>query len=99
MLPAHVVLVGIRLSPRIAKRDGPSRRAKHRRQILWKEQNGVCAVCGKRIDMRLSWDHPMGPSIDEIIPRFFGGERTRANQQLTHTRCNWEKGRKLPYSG
>ncbi len=28
----------------------------------------VCGICGRDVDFRLKWPHPMSPCIDHIIP-------------------------------
>lgn len=57
----------------------------------------ICAWCGERIDLALSGDHPLGPSVDHILPRAQGGRDTPSNLQPMHRRCNTQRGnRPLP---
>ena len=34
----------------------------------------VCGICGKRVDFKLKFPHPLSPCIDHIIPVAKGGD-------------------------
>ena len=52
----------------------------------------ICGICGKKVNKKLKYPHPMSPSLDHIIPLSKGGTHTRDNVQLSHLRCNLSKG-------
>ena len=55
-----------------------------------------CAICGREVDFRLKYPHPLSPSIDHIIPVSRGGHPSDiANLQLAHWTCNRQKSDKL----
>ncbi len=52
-----------------------------------------CGICGLLVNKRLSGRHPLGPTVDHIIPVAKGGPLyALANLQLAHRRCNEQKG-------
>ena len=56
----------------------------------------VCGICGKPVDFRLKFPHPLSPCIDHIIPVAKGGHPSDiANLQLAHMTCNRDKSDKL----
>ena len=53
----------------------------------------VCALCGERVDTRLSGNHRHGPTIDHKVAITAGGSFWDvANWQLCHRVCNLRKG-------
>lgn len=52
----------------------------------------VCAWCGGAIDLTLSGNDPLGPSVDHILPRAQGGTDHPNNLQPMHRRCNTTRG-------
>ena len=56
---------------------------------LCKEQNGICGICGKRIE---PWKKM---HIDHILPRSKGGTDDRKNLQAAHAACNMKKGNRI----
>ena len=52
---------------------------------LYLKQGGRCALCNERMD------HGAG-HVDHIVPVSQGGRNESGNIQLTHARCNLEKG-------
>lgn len=56
----------------------------------------VCGICGKPVNFRLKWPHPLSPCIDHIIPVSKGGHPSDiSNLQLAHMTCNRDKSDKL----
>lgn len=56
----------------------------------------VCGICGKRVDFKLKFPHPLSPCIDHIIPVAKGGHPSDiSNLQLAHMTCNRQKSDKL----
>ncbi len=51
----------------------------------WEEQDGLCGICGERIDDLSATD------IDHIVPHTHGGGNEPVNLQLTHLGCNRRK--------
>lgn len=52
-----------------------------------------CWLCGKPIAFGLRRNHPMGPSLDHIIPISRGGHPTdRSNLAPAHYGCNAARG-------
>ena len=55
----------------------------------------VCGICGKPVDKRLKYPHPLSPCIDHIIPIARGGHPSAIeNLQLAHWSCNRQKSDK-----
>ena len=56
----------------------------------------VCGICGKTVDFKLKYPHPLSPCIDHIIPVSKGGHPSDIdNLQLAHWTCNRQKSDKL----
>lgn len=55
----------------------------------------ICQLCGKRVNKRLKFPHPLSQSLDHITPIALGGEHSRVNAQLAHLVCNISKGARL----
>jgi RNA-directed DNA polymerase len=57
---------------------------KGRRQLiaLWKEQQGICPVCGEKITKITGWNN------HHIKPRILGGSHARENRVLLHPTCH-----------
>lgn len=56
----------------------------------------VCGICGKPVDFRLKFPHPLSACIDHIIPVSKGGHPSDiSNLQLAHMTCNRDKSDKL----
>ncbi len=62
------------------------------RRALYAEQRGVCALCGTalrwRRDGRGSRQHPLGATLDHLLPRALGGPDDPLNLRLTQRACN-----------
>lgn len=56
----------------------------------------VCAICHHPIDLEAPPFSPLAVEVDHIIPRARGGGLYDIdNLQLTHSRCNRQKGAKM----
>lgn len=56
----------------------------------------LCGICGKPVDFKLKFPHPLSPCIDHIIPVSKGGHPSDiGNLQLAHMCCNRQKSDKL----
>jgi 5-methylcytosine-specific restriction endonuclease McrA len=62
----------------------PSNKPKEK-EILFKKQNGLCALCKLPIKKG-------GGTIDHILPKGKGGSSHISNKQLAHYYCNNAKG-------
>lgn len=68
---------------------------KNKKKIL-KEQT-ICGICGKPVDKKIKYPHPLSACIDHIIPLAKGGHPSDiANLQLSHWCCNRQKSDSLP---
>ena len=67
---------------------------RNRKKIM--ESQEICAICGKRVDKKLKYPHPLSATVDHIIPVSKGGHPSDIeNLQLAHFRCNRQKSDKL----
>ena len=57
---------------------------------LYRRQEGICPWCLERLPPL--WE----VTLDHIIPKSHGGDRSIENMQLMHARCNKEKGAACP---
>lgn len=65
-----------------------------KRAIASKEP--YCAICNGYIDITLPAFAPLAVEVDHIVPRSRGGAFYELeNLQLTHSRCNRKKGKKM----
>lgn len=56
----------------------------------------VCGICGKPVDFKLKYPHPLSACIDHIVPINKGGHPSDINNlQLAHWTCNRNKSDKL----
>lgn len=56
----------------------------------------VCAICHTYIDVTLPAFAPLAVEVDHIVPRARGGALYELeNLQLTHSRCNRQKGTRM----
>jgi 5-methylcytosine-specific restriction endonuclease McrA len=58
------------------------------RARVWKRDRGRCGICGRKAD-------PGNWHLDHVIPLSKGGTHTYGNVQVSHPRCNQEKGAKI----
>ena len=73
----------------------PKTRARWR-DLLMREQNGLCALCGHRIpplgDTASPGNVGFEPTFDHILPRARGGDDALGNLRLVHRCCNHIRG-------
>lgn len=56
----------------------------------------VCAICHTYIDLEAPPFSPLSVEVDHIVPRARGGAMYELdNLQLTHSRCNRQKGARM----
>ncbi len=56
----------------------------------------TCGICGKPVDFKYKFPHPLSPCIDHIIPVSKGGHPSDINNmQLAHMTCNRDKSDKF----
>jgi 5-methylcytosine-specific restriction endonuclease McrA len=53
-----------------------------------------CWLCGEPVDKTLSGMHPMGPTMDHIVPLSQGGATSLGNCRLAHRAHNTARGTK-----
>lgn len=61
----------------------------------------ACHLCGDPVlkgSHRSGAPHPLGPSIDHIVPMSLGGAHTWENVALAHHLCNALKGNRVQVS-
>lgn len=55
-----------------------------------------CWWCRKWVDQTLPRTHPMGRTVDHVVPLWLGGEPLdRSNVRLAHRRCNTIRNNQL----
>lgn len=63
--------------------------APHDKRRIYNRQNGLCAYCGQRRNIKYM-------TVDHIIPLSKGGSNKETNLQCTCKMCNYFKGNSLP---
>lgn len=84
-------------SVRLKVRQGKIRVAVNKLSVreVWERDRGVCQLCRKKIDWKLSWPDRKSMSVDHIIPLSKGGTDEAVNVQAAHLGCNCRKCNKL----
>jgi 5-methylcytosine-specific restriction endonuclease McrA len=79
------------------------RAQKYRSPVEWFSRTEIfvrdkwrCGICKKFVDRDLKYPHPQSPSLDHVIPLSRGGHHIRANAQLAHLQCNFNKHDRMP---
>lgn len=84
--------------PNGEKWDNKAWRAVRKRALESKDP--YCAICGRWIDIELPAFQPLSCEVDHIIPISRGGAPYEiSNLQLTHLKCNRQKGAKIEGEG
>lgn len=72
-----------------SSRFGNHRQDYEKNRALIIQRGNTCALCGKPVDKKIKYPHPMCPTVDHIIPIAKGGHPSDINNlQLTHFYCN-----------
>lgn len=66
------------------------------REVVVTRDGAVCYLCQEPIDLSLSGWHPMGLTLDHVIPLSRGGSHTLNNLKPTHRACNVRKSARTP---
>jgi hypothetical protein len=76
---------------RSRQRRKPSE-AKYTDREIFERDNWTCHICGKKV--RKSGDrlHPLGATIDHLVPLALGGDDEPANMATAHWKCNRKRG-------
>lgn len=72
------------------KKDRQSRQKKSpsiKARIYFRD-NGMCQICGDKIDVEEKYPSPFSLSLDHIVPRSQGGTDAHWNLRATHLVCN-----------
>ena len=81
-------------TPRKQKWNKPEWALARKRAIATKDP--VCAICHHPIDLEAPAFSPLAVEVDHIVPRSRGGDLYALdNLQLTHSRCNRQKGARM----
>lgn len=62
------------------------------REKVYERDNGICGLCGEKIELRYTAPHPKSLSLDHIVPLTKGGAHIYENVQIAHYGCNSRKG-------
>lgn len=74
-----------------AVRRGARRADKIDPIAVFERDGWICGICGKKVNRRLKYPHPLSVSLDHIIPLSKGGTHTLTNVQCAHLTCNHKK--------
>lgn len=77
----------------------PSGRERQRLLQVVCPPGSVCWLCGKPIMFGLRPRHPMGPSMDHVLPRSLGGWWDLSNLRPAHYGCNSRRKNKIVLTG
>lgn len=68
----------------------------HARKRAIASKDPICSICQTYIDLEAAAFSPLAVEVDHIVPRSRGGSLYELdNLQLTHSRCNRQKGAKM----
>jgi len=73
---------------RIRVRDTAAFVAPVSKTKVFKRDGWICQICHKKVNPKLPHTHPMGATLDHIIPLSQGGTHEPKNVQLAHRYCN-----------
>ena len=62
---------------------------------LYDRSCGICHLCDGPVDYSLPANHPMGPTVDHLLPLSHGGIDCDSNVALAHWSCNIKRGNRL----
>ena len=75
--------------------EEPSGRERQRLLQIVAPPGSACHLCGRLIVHGLRRWHPLGPSMDHLLPRSRGGTWELHNLAAAHYGCNSARGNKL----
>ena len=61
-------------------------------RAVYERDGWKCGICGRKVNPRLRFPHPMSGSLDHIQPLAAGGTHTWGDVQCAHFICNSKKG-------
>ena len=59
---------------------------------IFERDDWRCHLCGRRTKRGVGGMHPLGATLDHVLPLAAGGDHTRANLATAHRCCNIAKG-------
>lgn len=86
----HQRLAGCKNARQRARHHGVEYEYINRKKVFIRD-GWRCGICGKKVDKRLKYPHPMSVSLDHIVPMSLGGGHLYRNVQCSHWLCNTEK--------
>lgn len=63
-----------------------------RRFDLYERDDWTCQICGDPVPLVTTYLHPLGASLDHVIPRSRGGSHAAENLRMAHMLCNSLRG-------
>ena len=67
-------------------KDGGKGRSKaQKRELLFRQQGGLCILCNKPMSKKAA-------TLDHVVPRKFGGSNRMINLRAVHGACNNQRG-------
>lgn len=61
------------------------------RLTIYERDHWRCGLCGHKARRDVSWNHPLAPTLDHIIPLARGGTHESRNVHCAHRQCNAAK--------
>ena len=66
--------------------------SRSRRFDLYERDDWTCQICGDPVPLVTTYLHPLGASLDHVIPRSRGGSHADENLRMAHMLCNSLRG-------
>lgn len=60
--------------------------------IVMERDQGLCWICGDPVVPNAPQTHPLGATLDHVVPHAEGGRWAANNLRLAHRACNEERG-------
>lgn len=60
-------------------------------EAVYERDGWKCGICGRKVNPKTKFPHPMSATLDHIIPLAKGGTHTWDNVQCAHYTCNCRK--------
>lgn len=58
---------------------------------IYERDGGRCAICHRKVSLRVRWPAPLSATLDHIVPLSAGGSHTIENLTLAHLGCNLKR--------